>query len=55
VLFRKGGGPHVRRDADLTLGWLPAAGSAIDLVLTEQVELVNAGPHTVAAVRLVPG
>lgn len=55
LLLRKGGGPHVRRKAGLTLGWLPAEGGAVDLVLAEQFEIVNAGEETVAAIGLLPG
>jgi hypothetical protein len=55
LLLRKGGGPHLRRTAGLTLGWLPAPAGAVDLVLAEEFEIVNAGRQTVATIRLVPG
>jgi hypothetical protein len=52
LLLPKGGGPHLRRLAGLTLGWLPARDDAIDLVLAEQLEIVNAGRQTVSTIRL---
>ena len=55
LLFRTGGGPHLRRTAGLALGWLPAPAGAVDLVLAEQFEILNAGRQTVATIRLVPG
>lgn len=52
LVFRMGGGPYVRRPADLTLGWLPGIDS-VDLVLTEQLELVNVTAKTIAGIQMV--
>jgi hypothetical protein len=60
LVFPVGGGPYVRRPDDLTLSWLPAGDIGADLVLTEQLEIVNALPTTdklpatVAGVLLTP-
>lgn len=54
LVFRVGGGPYVRRPADLTLSWVPAGDLGISLVLTEQLEIVDAAADTVAAIQLGP-
>ena len=57
--FRLGGGPYIKRPADLALGWVCAADGSmdrllsVDLVLAEQLELVNATVDTVAAIKMV--
>ncbi|HEX3489422.1 MAG TPA: hypothetical protein VHU92_08760 [Streptosporangiaceae bacterium] len=53
LLFRVGGGPYLQRPADLQLGWLPAGYDGADLVLTEQLQIVNAGPSTILGIRMV--
>jgi len=42
LVYRVAGGPYVRRPADLSLGWTPAAQYGARLLLTEQLEFVNA-------------
>jgi hypothetical protein len=54
LVFRIGGGPYVRRPADLTLGWLPTADDGVDLVLTEQLEFINATDNTIAGIHMTP-
>jgi hypothetical protein len=53
LVFRIGGGPYVRRPADLTLGWLPGTDDGVDLVLTERLELVNVVHKTIAKIHMV--
>ena len=53
LVFRIDGGPYVRRAADLTLGWLPGTDDGVDLVLTEQLELVNVEHKTIAKIHMV--
>jgi hypothetical protein len=53
LLFRLGGGPYLQRPADLALGWLPAAGDGADLVLTEQIQVVNATVNTIIGINMV--
>jgi hypothetical protein len=61
LVFRLGGGPYVKRPADLALGWVPAADGSmdgllsVDLVLTGQLELVNVTKTTVTAITIVAG
>ena len=52
LLFRLGGGPYLQRPADLALGWLPDDDGA-DLVLTEQIQIVNATANTIIGIRMV--
>ena len=52
-VFRVGGGPYVRRPADLTLGWLPCTGDSVDLVRIEQLEFINAADNTIAGIHMV--
>ena len=53
LVFRVGGGPYVRRPVDLTLGWLPTTDDGVDLVLTEQLEFINAADNTIAGIQMV--
>ena len=59
LVFRLGGGPYIKRPADLALGWVCAADGSmdrllsVDLVLAEQLELVNVTVDTVAAIKMV--
>jgi hypothetical protein len=53
LVFRVGGGPYVRRAADLTLGWLPTTDDGVDLVLTEQLEFINAADNTIVGIHMV--
>jgi hypothetical protein len=53
LVFRLGGGPYVRRPRDLKLGWLPGTEASVDLVLTEQLELVNVTAKIIAGVQMV--
>ena len=53
LLFRAGGGPYLRRPADLTLGWVPCAHDCVNLVLPEQLELVNVTATTITGIRIV--
>jgi hypothetical protein len=53
LLFRLGGGPYLQRPADLALGWLPAADDGADLVLTEQIQIVNATENTITGINMV--
>ena len=61
LVFRLGGGPYVKRPADLALGWVPAADGSmdrllsVDLVLTGQLELVDVTVDTVTAITMVDG
>ena len=52
LVFRIGGGPYIRRPADLTLGWAPDASYKAELLLTEQLEFVNVAANTVIAVEM---
>jgi hypothetical protein len=54
LVFRVGGGPYVRRPAPLSLGWAPLDHCKAELLLTEQLEFVNAGPKTIIGVRIDP-
>jgi hypothetical protein len=53
LLFRLGGGPYLQRPADLALGWLPAPDGGADLVLTEQIQIVNATENTIIGIKMV--
>jgi hypothetical protein len=53
LLFRLGGGPYLQRPADLTLGWMPGTDDGVELVLTEQIQLVNATVRTIIGIRMV--
>jgi hypothetical protein len=54
LVFRIGGGPYVRRPADLTLGWAPAANYKAELLLTEQLEFMNVKANTVMGIKTTP-
>lgn len=54
LVYRVGGGPYVRRPAPLSLGWTPLDHCKAELLLTEQLEFVNAGPKTIIGVRIDP-
>jgi len=60
LVYRIGGGPYVRRPADLSLGWTPLDHCRAELLLTEQLEFVNAGlntktnTNTIIGVRIDP-
>jgi hypothetical protein len=51
LVFRIAGGPYVRRPADLSLGWTPAADCAAELLLTEQLEFVNVQASTIIGIQ----
>jgi hypothetical protein len=51
MIFRIAGGPYVRRPADLSLGWTPAAHCAAELLLTEQLEFVNVQASTIIGIQ----
>jgi hypothetical protein len=53
LLFRLGGGPYLQRPADLALGWLPAGDDGAHLVLTEQIQIVNATENTITGINMV--
>ena len=53
LLFRLGGGPYLQRPADLTLGWMPSTDDGADLVLTEQIQVVNATVSTITGIHMV--
>jgi hypothetical protein len=52
LIFRVGGGPYVRRPADLTPNWVPAGDIGVDLILAEQLEIIDASADTVVRVQL---
>ena len=54
LVYRIGGGPYVRRPADLSLGWTPLDDCKADLLLTEQLEFEIGGPKTILGVRIDP-
>ena len=54
LVFRLSGGPYVRRPVDLALAWTPAARYGAELLLTEQLEFVNAGDNGIIGVELMP-
>ena len=54
MVYRVGGGPYARRPSDLSLSWTPLDHCKAELLLTEQLEFVNAGPKTILGVRIDP-
>jgi hypothetical protein len=54
VVFRIAGGPYVRRPADLSLGWTPVDHCKAQLLLTEQLEFVNAQASTIIGIEMIP-
>jgi hypothetical protein len=54
LLYRIGGGPCVRRPADLSLSWTPVDHCKAELLLTEQLEFEIGAPNTILGVRIDP-
>ncbi|MGC2006684.1 hypothetical protein [Trebonia sp.] len=54
LVYRIGGGPYVRRPADLSLSWTPLDHCKAELLLTEQLEFEKVGPKTIIGVRIDP-
>jgi hypothetical protein len=54
LIFWMSGGPYVRRPADLSLRWTPAAECGAQLLLTEQLEFVDVSKESVFGIELVP-
>jgi hypothetical protein len=52
MVFRIAGGPYVRREADLALGWTPTAYCSAELLLTEQLEFVNVQPSSIIGIQM---